>query len=677
MVKRPIAMHRLPRLQRLLRLCCLGLLAACLARPAVAGPPPWTEASFTYFADRQPLVDVLSRFAGSFGLEPLLSPAVRAANPHISGKFTTVNPSEFLNQIGSAYGLSWFTYDGKLYVSKSNERSTQALAPPGVGVASLKQALTELGIYEEKFGWGDIPDRGMVLISGPPAYVQLIKRAVAELPPLAPDQQFQMFRLRYAQVDDRTIFFRDKEITTSGVATILRGLVSGDGSKSGTSVALTEMAAPLRAISPLGQDRTDAAPPPATDGRTAAVPPARERQRPVIQADSRLNAVIVRDRPENMPIYRDLIAILDVPSQLIEIEAMIVDVNSRAASELGLDWRAASRNLAAGFGNLATDPASRAATLAFGHGINPNTMVANATSYLLARIRALESDGNARVVSRPSILTMDNLGALIDLSDTFYIQSIGERVTSVVPVSVGVSLRVTPRIIDEGGSRAVQLTVDIEDGVIQSQADQNNAGSSLPRVRRSTIGTQAVMREDESLLIGGFNAEQDILEKEGVPGLSSLPLLGSLFSKTTSSTGRQERLFVITPRIVSSTGQTVRQAMPPLRSLESPQRTQSQPTPLQQPRQAQSTNPQPLEQQPLEQPPLEQQLLAQPLERPALASPPLPEQGPQQENMEHNRLEQHSLQEAPLQRSAPVPVGWRLDLNMELDALPDPGQQRQ
>ncbi|MGV3656154.1 MAG: hypothetical protein ACO1N5_18290, partial [Noviherbaspirillum sp.] len=261
------------------------------------------------------------------------------------------------------------------------------------------------------------------------------------------------------------------------------------------------------------------------------------------------------------------------------------------------------------------------------------------------------------------------------------------------PVSVGVSLRVTPRIIDEGGSRAVQLTLDIEEGVIQSQTDQNNAGSSLPRVRRSTIGTQAVMREDESLMIGGFNAEQDILEKEGVPGLSSLPLLGSLFSKTTSSTGRQERLFVITPRIVSSTGQTVRQAMPPLRSPESPQGQQpqsqvesqpiqSQPTPWQQPRQAQSTNPQPLEQQPLEQPspeppPPEQQLLAQPLERAALASPPLPGQAPQQENMEHNRLEQHSLQEAPLQRPAPVPVGWRLDLNMELDALPDPGQQRQ
>ena len=329
------------------RFWCLVLLAVCLARPAVAGAPPWPEASFTYIADRQALTEVLSRFAQSFGLEPVLSPAALAANAPVSGKFTTASPSEFLNQIGATYGLSWFTYDGKLYVSKSSERSTQALAPPGVGVASLKQALSELGIYEEKFGWGDIPDRGMVLVSGPPSYVALIARAVAELPALSPDQQFQMFRLRYAQVDDRTIFFRDKEITTSGVATILRGLVTGDGSKSGTSVALTELAAPLRAITPLGQGRADMPTAPATPVQNGAappgaLPPSSTRMRPVIQADSRLNAVIVRDRPENMPIYRELIAILDVPSQLIEIEAMIVDVNSSAASELGLDWQAAA-----------------------------------------------------------------------------------------------------------------------------------------------------------------------------------------------------------------------------------------------------------------------------------------------------------------------------------------------
>ena len=65
---------------------------------------------------------------------------------------------------------------------------------------------------------------------------------------------------------------------------------------------------------------------------------------------------------------------------------------------------------------------------------------------LAARLRALESDGQANILSQPSILTADNLGAMIDPSDTFYIRTLDERVATVTPVTVGTSLRVTPRI---------------------------------------------------------------------------------------------------------------------------------------------------------------------------------------------------------------------------------------
>ena len=257
-------------------------------------------------------------------------------------------------------------------------------------------------------------------------------------------------------------------------------------------------------------------------------------------------------------------------------------------------------------------------------------------------------------MSRPSILTMDNLGALIDLSDTFYIQSIGERVSSVVPVSVGVSLRVTPRIIDEGGRKSVQLTVDIEDGVIQEQTGQAGVSSSLPRVRRSTIGTQAVMGEHESLLIGGFNSEQNVSGRQGIPGLASLPVLGALFSKKTASVGKQERMFLITPRIVPAGGQPARAArLPQIPGLS------SQPVQLPQPAQpaqaAVGTSTSAPPSQPLEQ--LLEQLQEQPLE---------------QKFLEPNPLEQHSHQEAPLQREAPVPGPAGLRLDLELGGVPNP-----
>ena len=78
------------------------------------------------------------------------------------------------------------------------------------------------------------------------------------------------------------------------------------------------------------------------------------RLRPSIQADPRINAVIVQDTPDRIPIYAELIAQLDVPTPLIEIEALIIDVNSNRLEELGISWSNVSRGggTATGYGNV-------------------------------------------------------------------------------------------------------------------------------------------------------------------------------------------------------------------------------------------------------------------------------------------------------------------------------------
>src|SRR5690606_19466896 len=181
---------------------------------------------------------------------------------------------------------------------------------------------------------------------------------------------------------------------------------------------------------------------------------------PTVQADARLNAIIVQDIPDRIPIYRELIAQLDQPSTLIEIEAMIVDVNSDLVNELGVTWGANAGTTSVGYGdlNLAT---SGGLPIDSGTGLTPGTLGVSVGSVLAARLHALETKGQAHILSQPSILTADNMGALIDLSDTFYIQTTGERVATVTPVTVGTSLRVTPRHIQGPGGMKVELTVDI------------------------------------------------------------------------------------------------------------------------------------------------------------------------------------------------------------------------
>ncbi len=526
-----------------------------------AAPVPWPDASFTYIADKQDLPEVLASFCRNFGIELQASQTVMSRTDKLNGKYTSTSPTEFLNQLSSAHGLQWFYYGGSLYVSRNFETATRAIAPVGISLPEFRKALTDLGIVEPKFGWGELPERGVAMVSGPPAYVELVVWAVATLPLPQPQQQMRVFRLKYASVNDRVISYRDQQITTAGVATILRNLVMGFGGAGGTSLAnlpqLSNLITPLRSAQVLAEAVDDKGTGTASAAQTAAVKDGQEQGRtrasaavvrPVIQADSRLNALVIKDLPQHMPAYEELIKLLDVPTKLIEIEAVIVDVNSSSIAELGIDWGARAGNIAGGFGTPGLPPDRMTGTVVFGDNVSPNTVIPNAGNFLMSRVRILEGKGNARIVSRPSVLTVDNLGALIDLSDTFYIQSVGERVANVVPVTVGTTLKVTPHIIETDKGESVHLIVDIEDGTIQETDNQQG----LPRIRKSTIGTQAVMGEKESLLIGGFNAESDVRQLDQVPWLGSIPVIGILFKKKSSRVEKRERLFLITPKIITA-----------------------------------------------------------------------------------------------------------------------------
>ncbi len=517
---------------------------------ACAAPAsPWPDAPFSYYANNAKLEHVLREFGGNFSLSVQLTPAVSGS---VNGRFNTANPTEFINRLGSIYGFNWFTYAGTLYVSKSTETVTRGISALGANIGSARDALTSLGVIDARFGWGELPEQGVALVSGPPAYVDLVERTIKSLPLVAGGQQIAVFRLRHASVDDRTILYRDREITTPGLATVIRNLFNGGGATGVTNTTLNALAAPLKAASPLVED----GPPSAASDTPAKAVSVNKQGRATIQADSRINALIVQDIPERLPIYERLIRELDIPTALIEIEALIIDVNSDKLKELGIAWGGRVGKTAIGYGNLNnSDSNAISIGAAVSGAINPTTLLVDAGNYLVSRVHALEGVGDAHIQSSPSILTIDNVGALLDLSETFYIRTMGERVASVTPVTAGTTLKVTPRYLPGEGAPAIQLTVDIEDGQIQDrQVD------TLPTVRRSVVSTQAIVGENQTLLIGGYNTQARSERVEGVPVLSKIPILGLLFSNRTSNVQKRERLFMIKPKIISLP--TVAQAVP-------------------------------------------------------------------------------------------------------------------
>ena len=564
---------------RLQSACLAAIFAATavlISPVSFAGPPPWQDSAFTFYAERKPLRTVLREFAAAFSLSVQMPDDLSGS---VNGRFTTASPTEFIDRLGSTYGFVWFTHAGTLFVSRTQDMVVRSIAGGATGPGNkLKQVLTDLKVLDPRFGWGDLPDQGIVIVSGPPAYVQLVESTIKALPRTPGGQQVAVFRLKHASVEDRAITFRDRQIVTPGVAQILRNLVLGTNNSIGQrgpggdnpaatdaqlNPVVTALASRL-AVAPGGPN--EGLPPGATAPATGARPtgPVEAgslpniglgRLRPSIQADPRINALIVQDTPDRIPIYAELIAQLDVPTPLIEIEALIIDVNTNRLEELGISWSSVSRGggTAAGYGNTSqTTGAISIIQAVRGAGINPSsTIVANSAEYFVARLKLLEQQGDASIQARPSILTTENIGAVIDLSETFYIQTTSERAALVTPVTAGTTLRVTPRLIGEGASQKVRLSVDIEDGQIQQQ----NPVGNIPTVRRGTVSTEASVMRDESLLIGGYNSVQTISGVDKVPLLGDLPLIGALFSNTSTQVQRRERLFLIRPTVL---GESVR-----------------------------------------------------------------------------------------------------------------------
>lgn len=150
------------------------------------------------------------------------------------------------------------------------------------------------------------------------------------------------------------------------------------------------------------------------------------------------------------------------------------------------------------------------------------------------------------MVSNPSVLTLENQPAVIDFNRTQFLTP-GRENATILPVTVGTSFQVVPRVITSRGSHQIHLVVDIEDG----NFDETDPTPGNLDVRRGKVSTQAVMAEKRSLVVGGFHVTESTDKHNKVPLLGDIPLLGkALFSSTERQNNRRERLFILTPRVI-------------------------------------------------------------------------------------------------------------------------------
>ena len=114
-------------------------------------------------------------------------------------------------------------------------------------------------------------------------------------------------------------------------------------------------------------------------------------------------------------------------------------------------------------------------------------------------------------------------------------------------VTTGTSVRVTPLIVDESSGRGVMMSINIEDGDLSA----TDAVDNIPIVLHRTVNTQALIDEGTSLLLAGYSSEQKTRATSGVPVLSNIPVVGHLFKYDEKKVAKQERLYLLTPRLVT------------------------------------------------------------------------------------------------------------------------------
>ena len=296
-----------------------------------------------------------------------------------------------------------------------------------------------------------------------------------------------------------------------------------------------------------------------------------------VVADDENNALMIYADGRQYEIIADALKELDVVATQVIIEASIMEVQLTDELSYGLQWvfkNGLSRH--GGTGQFADSPSAIAATApGFSYTVK------NASGNISAVLNALSEESLINIISTPSVMVLDNHTASIAVGDqvpisrgTTIVNNVTANVGNFVFKDTGVQLSVRPSV-NAGGL----VTMDIRQSVIDvGPIDQ--ATEQRTFLNRS-INSRVAVRSSESVVLGGLIRENSSLSDLGVPVLHKIPLLGSLFGKTTTDSRRTELLVIITPRALYNedelreVSQEMREQVRFMELLQNPPRTGS------------------------------------------------------------------------------------------------------
>ncbi|MFQ6283748.1 type III secretion system outer membrane ring subunit SctC [Yersinia enterocolitica] len=459
-----------------------------------------------------------------------------AAKKQISGDFDLSDPYAMLDSLSKQMGLLWYG-DGKaIYIYDASEMRNALISLRNVTTREFNEFLKKSGLYDARYAI-EGGNSGTFYVSGPPIYVELVVNA-SKLMDLNSDgieigrQKIGIIHLINTFVGDRTYELRGEKIVIPGLEKVVASLLNSESKQQAKVSIVTDLASnqqvrsgaiPKMPAFPLADEEINELK--LENITTSGVASSTEDIKIIAYPDT--NSLLVKGSVTQVDFVEKLVTALDVPKRHIELSLWIIDIDKSDLEQMGTDW-SGSMKIGSRVG------------VSFNQSNSISTLDG---SKFIAAVQALEQKKRAAVVSRPVVLTQENIPAIFDNNRTFYTKLVGERTANLEEVTYGTMISVLPRF---GRGNQIELLLNIEDG--NESDSESKSVDNLPKVGRTLISTIARVPQGKSLLIGGYTRDTNTTETRKIPLLGSIPFIGGLFRYEGTNSSNVVRVFLIQPR---------------------------------------------------------------------------------------------------------------------------------
>lgn len=295
-----------------------------------------------------------------------------------------------------------------------------------------------------------------------------------------------------------------------------------------------------------------------------------------ITADTSTNSLVIMGDKEDYPVLEEVIAKLDIPRAMVYIECLIMEVNMTKSLELGTEWRvgegfdsdSSGDDQGVYFGGFGGSKYSNFNTIAstgtlpagFSLGIMGESITIGKITFpsIGAVVQAYKSNKDANILSTPQILTTDNEEAVLTIGKNVPYQTRSaaanatETYSSYEYKDVGITLKITPQISKDG---LVRLNVFQE---ITKLDSVTTASSDRPTTLKRQIQTTLIVKDGNTVVIGGLIDESLSANEYSVPCLGNIPGIGYLFKTVSNGSDRTNLYVFLTPKVIKNPSEATR-----------------------------------------------------------------------------------------------------------------------